>query len=53
MSLAIVDASIASDASLFLSKALSIGTTPAFQVDVDVDLARRARARSTSAQSSS
>jgi hypothetical protein len=34
VSLAIVDALDRSDASLFLSKALSIGTTPAFQIDV-------------------
>jgi hypothetical protein len=34
VSLSIVDAVDRSDASLFLSKALSIGTTPAFQIDV-------------------
>jgi hypothetical protein len=34
VSLAIVDALDRSDASLFVSKALSIGTTPAFQIDV-------------------
>ncbi len=34
VSLAIVDSGDRSDGSLFLSKALSIGTTPAFQVDV-------------------
>src|SRR5438093_1072672 len=34
VALAIVDALERSDASLFLSKALSIGTTPAFQIDV-------------------
>src|SRR5204862_4760080 len=34
VSLAIIDALDRSDASLFLSKALSIGTTPAFQIDV-------------------
>jgi Aerotolerance regulator N-terminal/von Willebrand factor type A domain len=34
VSLSIVDALDRSDASLFLSKALSIGTTPTFQIDV-------------------
>ena len=53
VSLAIVDGGDRSDASLFLTKALAIGTTPAFQVDSRPGRARDARPPSTSAPSSS